>query len=159
VRLAGKVLGMSYLWDIAQAHLDAYGVRAAALARRMGTAPQTLDSWKNRGVRSLPTRDLLEALARETRTPYRVVLDAALRDIDYMPRESDGDGDAPPTTMSSAEWDRNKAALQAGPGRRLTDCEVVDTIGQRPMGPATGEVPVSDAGDVMGQSRRSRRQA
>ena len=87
---------MGHLWDIAQAHLDEYGVRAAALARRMGTSPQTLDSWKNRGVRSLPSKALLEALARETRTPYEEVLDAALRDIDYLPKESDRDGNATP---------------------------------------------------------------
>jgi len=90
---------MSHLWDIAQAHMDEYGVRAAALARRMGTSPQTLDSWKNRGVRSLPSRALLEALARETRTPYEDVLAAALADIDYLPKERDGH--AAPTTQGS----------------------------------------------------------
>lgn len=85
---------MSHLYDIAQRHLDAYGVRAAALARRMGTSPQTLDSWKNRGLKELPDKWLLQALARETGTPYGDVLTAVLRDIDYLPRGSDGDGDA-----------------------------------------------------------------
>jgi len=78
---------MGYLYDIAQRHLDAYGVRAAALAKRMGTAPQTLDSWKNRGLKELPDQWLLEALARETRTPYGDVLTAVLRDIGYLPKE------------------------------------------------------------------------
>jgi transcriptional regulator with XRE-family HTH domain len=83
---------MSNLYDIAQRHLDAYGVRAAALAKRMGTSPQTLDSWKNRGLKTLPSRRLLEALARETGTPYGDVLTAVLRDIDYLPRGSEHGG-------------------------------------------------------------------
>lgn len=82
---------MGHLWAIAQAHMDRYGVRAAALARKMGTAPQTLDSWKNRGIKRLPERWLLEALARETGTPYEVVLRAALRDIAYLPDDGDGE--------------------------------------------------------------------
>lgn len=86
---------MGYLYDIAQRHLDAYGVRAAALAKRMGTAPQTLDSWKNRGLKELPDQWLLEALARETRTPYGDVLTAVLRDIGYLPGESEGRGQRP----------------------------------------------------------------
>jgi transcriptional regulator with XRE-family HTH domain len=86
---------MSYFWDIAQAHMDAYGVRAAALARRMGTSPQTLDSWKNRGLKKLPERRLLEALARETQTPYGEVLTAVLRDIGYLPSGRDDDGRKP----------------------------------------------------------------
>ena len=75
---------MGYLWNIAQTHMDAYGVRAAALARLMGTKPQTLDSWKNRGLKKLPEKRLLEALARVTNTRYRDVLMAVLRDIDYL---------------------------------------------------------------------------
>ena len=80
----GKVVGMGYLWDIAQAHMDETGARAAALARHMGTSPQTLDSWKNRGLKRLPEKRLLEAFALVTKTPYRVVLTAVLRDIDYL---------------------------------------------------------------------------
>ncbi len=74
---------MSHLWDIIQAHLDEYGVREAALARRMDTSPQTLNSWKKRGLKQLPERWLLEAVARETKTPYEDVLDAVLFDISY----------------------------------------------------------------------------
>jgi len=91
----GKVVGMGYLYDIAQRHLDAYGVRAAALAKRMGTASQTLDSWKHRSLKDLPEKWLLEALARETGTPYGDVLTAVLRDIDYLPGESEGRGQRP----------------------------------------------------------------
>lgn len=83
---------MGHLWSIIQDHLDRYGVREAAFARRLGTAPQTLNSWKKRGLRQLPDRSLLEAVARETGTPYDEVLDAVLRDIGYKddaPAKSD----------------------------------------------------------------------
>jgi len=89
---SGKVVDMGYLYDIAQRHLDAYSVRAAALAKRMGSSPQTLDSWKHRGLKQLPEKWLLEALARETRTPYGVVLIAVLRDTDYLPKEREHGG-------------------------------------------------------------------
>lgn len=78
---------MSHLWDLIQAHLDEYGVRDAAFARRMGTSAQTLNSWKNRGLKRLPERELLEAVARETRVPYEDVLDAVLIDINYKDEE------------------------------------------------------------------------
>jgi len=74
---------MGELYGIIQKHLDRYGVREAALARLMGTSSQTINSWKTRGVRQLPTRTLLEAVARETGTSYDVVLHAALVDAGY----------------------------------------------------------------------------
>jgi hypothetical protein len=73
------------LWSIIQAHLDRYGVYEAVFARRMGTKPQTINTWKNLGVKRLPERRLLEAVARETGTPYASVLKAALVDTGYLP--------------------------------------------------------------------------
>lgn len=91
---------MGELYGIIQRHLDRYGVREAALARLMGTSSQTVNSWKTRGVRQLPTRPLLEAVARETRTPYEVVLRAALLDTGYLqaevtPESADAEQPAP----------------------------------------------------------------
>lgn len=71
------------LWSLIQAHLDEYGVTDAEFARRMGVSPQTLNSWKKRGVRQLPTRDKLESVAELTRNTYTHVLDAALVDAGY----------------------------------------------------------------------------
>lgn len=85
---------MGELYTIIQKHLDRYGVREAALARLMGTSSQTINSWKTRGVRQLPTRTLLEALARETGTPYSMVLRAALVDTGYLPGAPVSDGPA-----------------------------------------------------------------
>lgn len=91
---------MSKLWAIIQAHLDEYGVREAAFARRMGTSPQTLSSWKHRGLKQLPERWLLEAVAREARTTYEAVLEAVLDDIGYGGGEDD-QRSAPITTAES----------------------------------------------------------
>lgn len=79
------------LWSIIQAHLDRYGVYEAVFARRMGTKPQTINTWKILGVKRLPERWLLEAVARETATPYSDVLHAALVDTGYVTPEADGE--------------------------------------------------------------------
>jgi hypothetical protein len=61
----------------------------------MGTGPQTINAWKVRGLKRLPERHLLEAVARETGTPYAVVLQAALVDTGYAAVVTPGtDGEA-----------------------------------------------------------------
>lgn len=108
---------MSHLWDLIQAHLDEYGVRDAAFARRMGTSAQTLNSWKNRGLKRLPERELLEAVARETRVPYEDVLDAVLIDINYKDEEVGRHGDAAPMTPAGG----SPAADNVRPFPRATE--------------------------------------
>jgi hypothetical protein len=93
---------MGELYGIIQRHLDRYGVREAALARRMDTSSQTINSWKTRGVKQLPTRKLLEALARETGTPYAVVLQAALVDTGYAATLTPGTGGEAPRPSDPA---------------------------------------------------------
>lgn len=100
---------MGELWAIIQAHLDRYGVTDAAFARRAGAPAQTLNGWKIRGLRRLPARELLEAVARETDTPYEVVLRAAIADIGYAsvtPEGGDGvparSGPEPESTPASS---------------------------------------------------------
>lgn len=105
-------MGVSHLWAIIQAHLDEYGVREAAFARRVKESPQTLNSRKLRGFRELPKQEFLEAVARETRTPYRVVLDAVLRDIGYLPEEGDSGGDTTPTSVTIDEEEANGVNLR-----------------------------------------------
>lgn len=78
---------MSRVWDIVQKHIDDYGVREAEIARRMGTVPQTLNSWKKRGLTKLPDAALILGLSEVTKRPYREVLDAVLEDIRYLPEE------------------------------------------------------------------------
>jgi len=79
---------MGMLWDLIQGHLDQYGVRDAALARRMGTSAQTLNSWKKRGLKRPPEPWLLVAAAREIQVEYERVLDAALVDTGYRSRSA-----------------------------------------------------------------------
>jgi hypothetical protein len=98
---------MGELWSIIQGHLDRYGVREAAFARRMDTSSQTINSWKMRGLRRLPEKWLLEAVARETGTPYANVLHAALLDTGYL---SDGVNGEP---ASSAERETGPAPARA----------------------------------------------
>lgn len=107
---------MSHLWDLIQAHLDEYGVRDAAFARRMGTSAQTLNSWKNRGLKRLPERELLEAVARETRVPYEDVLDAVLIDINYKDEEVGRHGDAAPMTPAGESPAAEGATVHEFPG-------------------------------------------
>lgn len=116
---------MSELRAIVRVHLDKYGGRSAALARRMGTATQTLDSWKNRGIRKVPDASPLKALARGTDTPYEVALDEALHGSRYLPEEVVGNGqepapDDPPLRTHGTGWNSGQATTDAyrGPRRR-----------------------------------------
>src|SRR5690242_16868298 len=67
-----KVCCMGHLWALIQEYLDRQGgMSQAALARKMGTSPQTLGSWKKRGSR--PEPEALRALAVAIEQPYEVV--------------------------------------------------------------------------------------
>lgn len=104
---------MGELYDIAQRHMDAYGVTGASLARRMGIPQQTLNAWKNRGLRRLPERKHLEALAREAGASYGEVLQAALRDAGYLPKEREGSG-RQPAPMSEPQVLRGPLIVDSG---------------------------------------------
>lgn len=78
---------MSELWKIIQNHLDEYGVREAAFARLIGSAPQTVNSWKKRGLKQLPDESVLRALSDVTKTSYADILTAVLRDINYVKKD------------------------------------------------------------------------
>lgn len=92
---SGESGAMSELLDIIDEYKDAHGAPSdASIARAIGVAPQTLSSWRKRGIRELPDRDTLRSIARLTRRDYTGdVLPAALRDIDYLE-----DTDPPITT-------------------------------------------------------------
>ncbi|WP_207843882.1 XRE family transcriptional regulator [Williamsia soli] len=79
------------LLSILDAHQDAYGVRDAELARRIGVTRQNLHLWRTKGVRGLPTRATLDGIATVTARPYRTVLDAALHDAGYLDDDADGE--------------------------------------------------------------------
>ena len=74
---------MGQLYDIIQRHIDAqpYGTSVRRVADALGVSPTTVANWRE--PTKLIAKEHLEAIARVTGTPYRVVLDALLADIDY----------------------------------------------------------------------------
>lgn len=85
---------MSHLLAIIDEYKDAHGAPSdSSIARALGVAPQTISSWRKRGIKQLPERETLLALARLTRKDYgSVVLPAVLLDIGYItPPTSDGE--------------------------------------------------------------------
>lgn len=80
-----KAARMSRLKMIVQRFVDENDRTEAWIARQMGVAGQTLNSWSTRGLSKLPEAWMIKALARVTGTPYRDVLDAILEDIGYLP--------------------------------------------------------------------------
>lgn len=79
---------MSELLAIVDAYKDGHGQPSdASIARAIGVAPQTISSWRKRGLRDLPARETLIRMADFMRVPYRTVLEAALSDAGYAPAE------------------------------------------------------------------------
>jgi transcriptional regulator with XRE-family HTH domain len=84
---------MSELLALIDEYKDAHGQPSdASIARAIGIAPQTLSSWRKRGIRDLPATETLQQLAALLGADYpSVVLRAALADTNIWPREGDGD--------------------------------------------------------------------
>lgn len=82
---------MSKLLAIIDAYKDAHGQPSdASIARAVGVAPQTISSWRKRGIRELPERDTLIRLAEFMRVQYREVLTAVLIDTGYQDEQEAG---------------------------------------------------------------------
>lgn len=77
---------MSELVRIIDDYRDAHGQPSdASVARAIGIAPQTLSSWRKRGIKEPPEAESLRALAQLTGLPYEgYVLQAALVDAGYQ---------------------------------------------------------------------------
>lgn len=57
----------------------------SSIARAIGVAPQTISSWRTRGIRSLPETDTLRALADFLQRDYATeVIPAAMSDAGYF---------------------------------------------------------------------------
>lgn len=89
---------MGKLYDLIQAHMDnqQYGVSERAVASKIGVTQTTLANWRE--PKRLIAKEHLVSISRVTGVPYLRVLDALLDDIGYLTEESDGDGDAAPTS-------------------------------------------------------------
>lgn len=77
---------MSQLLAIIDEFKDAHGGPSdSSIARALGVAPQTLSSWRKRGIKELPNKETLLKLASLTRRSYAdEVLPAVLHDIGYL---------------------------------------------------------------------------
>lgn len=85
---------MTRLLQIIDDYKDRHGQPAdAAVARAIGIKPQTLNSWRKRGMKKPPDNRSLRELARLAGVDYEtVVLRAVLLDIGWA---DPGDADAP----------------------------------------------------------------
>lgn len=90
---------MSELGKLIQAYIDSqvYPPTDSAVARKLGVSRSALGKWK-RGD-AMPSPDNLRAIATLLGVGYMRVLDAALIDDGYLPKDGDGDvRDAAPMT-------------------------------------------------------------
>ena len=80
---------MSELLRIIDAYKDGHGGPSdASIARAIGVAPQTISSWRKRGIRQLPERETLRNLAHLTQRDYVAeVIPAVMADIGYLPSD------------------------------------------------------------------------
>ena len=87
---------MSELLAIIDRYKDTHGQPSdASIARAVEIAPQTISSWRKRGIRELPAIDTLRRLAEFMHVPYRDVLFAVLADTGYVDK-SELDPPTPP---------------------------------------------------------------
>jgi transcriptional regulator with XRE-family HTH domain len=86
---------MSRLVDLIDDYKDRHGQPSdASIARAIGIAPQTLNSWRKRGIRELPAAETLRRLARFIRVDEKVTFYAAGIDAGYI-REHEPDEPTP----------------------------------------------------------------
>lgn len=73
------------LWHLIEAHQHTtpYGVSIRGIAKAAGVGHSTLAKWE--AMQKMPTPEHLLAVARQINVPYRVALDAALKDAGYLP--------------------------------------------------------------------------
>lgn len=76
---------MSKLIEIIDDYKDAHGGPSdSSIARAIGVAPQTISSWRKRGIREAPAVESIRKLAALVGLPYEdYVLQAVLVDTGY----------------------------------------------------------------------------
>jgi transcriptional regulator with XRE-family HTH domain len=90
---------MSRLIALIDEYKDTHGAPSdSSIARAVGIAPQTISSWRKRGIRQLPDVDTLRRLAEFIGCNYgSVVLPAVMVDIGYMTEPLEAPTPSPPT--------------------------------------------------------------
>jgi transcriptional regulator with XRE-family HTH domain len=84
---------MSQLLAIIDEYKDTHGAPSdSSIARALGVAPQTVSSWRKRGIKNLPNAETLRKLAVLVGKDYEtVVLRAALLDVGWVEDEPRGE--------------------------------------------------------------------
>lgn len=110
---------MGELGQLIQEYIDRqeYAPSDAAIGRRLGVTRSTVGNWK-RGE-AMPKPDNLRDLATLLGISYTRVLDAALADSGYLPKERGGSGNAAPNSQGSDDPAPNVHELR--PERRMPD--------------------------------------
>lgn len=93
---------MSRLVALIDAYKDTVGSPPdSSIARAIDVAPQTINSWRKRGIRQPPATETLRKLAALLRVDYRdVVLAAVLVDIGLL-SDDELDPQPPPHTTDA----------------------------------------------------------
>lgn len=129
---------MGRLYDLIQEHIDAqapYPPSARRVALELGVTQTTLNNWRE--PKKLIDKGHLVAIARLTRNPYRVVLDALLEDIGYLHEGSGGNDErsaAPMKKGPEPTVERTRAAqlrAVAQEGDDASDAERVDELARQ----------------------------
>lgn len=94
---------MSELLALIDDYKDRHGNPSdSSIARAIGTAPQTVSSWRRRGIKEPPDREVLRNLAALLRVDYEtVVLRAALVDAGWVDADPGPTSDTEATRASS----------------------------------------------------------
>lgn len=110
----------------------------AAIARRLHVSKSTVGNWLRGGGGRLPEVDHLRRLATLTGVPYLRVLDAALSDAGYLPKERGGDGNAAPIVTEPAPEPQpaGEPDARGGAGRQRSNSG--QAVTRRDHGPTRG---------------------
>jgi transcriptional regulator with XRE-family HTH domain len=101
---------------------DSVGITHAEVARRIGISRQNLDLWRRRGIRTMPSCEVLEGIARAIDRDYVTVLTAALSDVGYLRTEH---AVAAPPSAEAMEMGTYAAAIIGSRHDRRAFCNPV----------------------------------
>jgi hypothetical protein len=73
-----------HLMGLIDGYATRWGLSDADVARRIAITPHTLQEWRSHGVRRLPDRPVLEAIAAALAMEYQRVLQICLTDTGYL---------------------------------------------------------------------------
>lgn len=82
---------MSEIGKLIQAYQDMHGTSDRALAARIDVTATLIGKWKKGRFSEVPGVERVHALADQMNIDRQVVLSAFLRDLNYLPKDGDGD--------------------------------------------------------------------